>query len=127
VKLHILLLLPAALALVLAGCSGTTTPGEKGKDAGRAASGKPAADDEAEIKANLAKLSAEDRKLAEVQRWCAVQTGHRLGTMGTPEKVEVKGQPVFLCCESCRKKALADPDKTLSQVKALKEKAASSP
>ena len=47
--------------------------------------------------------------------------------VGTPVKVMVKDQPVFLCCKSCRKKALADPDKTLAKVKQLKEKAAGSP
>jgi hypothetical protein len=54
-----------------------------------------------------------------------VQSEHRLGSMGTPDRIEIKGQPIFLCCKSCRKKALADPDRTLATVKALKEKAAS--
>jgi hypothetical protein len=53
-----------------------------------------------------------------------IQTEERLGGMGTPVKVMVKGQPVFLCCKGCRKEALAQPDKTLAKVKELKEKAA---
>jgi hypothetical protein len=118
VKAHILLLVPATLVLFLVGCSG---PGHDDNTHQK----KPP--DEAEIRANLDKLSAEDRKLAEAQRWCAIQTKNRLGSMDAPVKIEVKGEPVFLCCESCRKKALADPDKTLATVKALKEKAASSP
>jgi hypothetical protein len=44
--------------------------------------------------------------------------------MGKPFKVLVKGQPVFLCCDGCRKKALAEPDETLARVQELKAKAA---
>lgn len=88
------------------------------------APGGAAADDEAEIKANLAKLSDDDRKLAQAQKWCAVQTDHPLGAMGVPIMVMVKDQPVFLCCKGCLRKAKADPDKTLATVKELKAKAA---
>jgi len=80
-------------------------------------------EDEAEIKANLDKLNAKDRKLAEMQKYCAVQDDERLGSMGVPVKILVKDQPVFLCCKGCKKKALANPDRTLAKVKALKEKA----
>jgi uncharacterized protein (TIGR03000 family) len=76
---------------------------------------------------NLAKLDPEDRDLAEKQRFCAVQEGIRLGSMGVPVKVMVKGQPVFLCCEACQKEARAEPGKTLARVKKLKAKAAGSP
>jgi hypothetical protein len=78
---------------------------------------------EAEVKTNLAKLSPEDRKLAEAQRWCAIDNENRLGCMGPPVKVTVKGQPVFLCCGSCRKQATAEPDATLAKAKDLKAKA----
>jgi uncharacterized protein (TIGR03000 family) len=71
--------------------------------------------------ANLAKLSADDRQLAEAQKNCPI-TGDPLGTLGVPEKIMLKGQPVFLCCKDCIEKAKADPDKTLAQVKELKEK-----
>jgi hypothetical protein len=111
-----------AAALALAGCSGPTPPG--GPD-GEKMSGKPAVAGEDEIRLSLLKLTPEDRKAAEAQRWCAVASANRLGSMGTPDKVEVNGQTVFLCCKSCRRKALADPDKTLAKVKALKERAAS--
>ena len=80
--------------------------------------------DEATIKANLAKLSPEDRKLAEEQKWCAIEDDHLLGAMGTPVKVMIKDQPVFLCCKGCVKSAKKDPDKTLEKVKELKAKAA---
>lgn len=80
--------------------------------------------DDAKIKANLAKLSPQDRKLAEAQRWCAVEDDNRLGAMGVPIKVVLKGQPVFLCCKGCVKEAKENPDATLHKVKELKEKAA---
>jgi hypothetical protein len=81
-------------------------------------------DPEAKIKANLVKLDPKDRELAEQQKYCAVESENRLGKMGKPIKVEVKGQPVFLCCKSCTDKAQEDPDKTLADVKKLKAKAA---
>jgi uncharacterized protein (TIGR03000 family) len=79
------------------------------------------ADKEAEIKANLAKLSPEDQKLAEKQKFCAVED-NRLGTVGVPFKVMVKDQPVFLCCQGCEEKAKAEPEKTLARVKELQAK-----
>src|SRR5262249_42757596 len=57
---------------------------------------------EAEIKAEIDKLPAADRALALAQRFCAVWEKNRLGSMGVPAKVMVQGQPVFLCCASCR-------------------------
>jgi uncharacterized protein (TIGR03000 family) len=77
---------------------------------------------EKEVATNLAKLESDDRKAAEGQRLCAVQEGIRLGTMGVPVKVMVKGQPVFLCCEACVKKAQSNPDQTLEKVQKLKAK-----
>jgi uncharacterized protein (TIGR03000 family) len=73
---------------------------------------------------NLAKLGPDDRKAAQAQRSCAVQEGVRLGSMGVPVKVTVRGQPVYLCCEGCEDKAKADPDRTLKKVKKLKAKTA---
>ena len=54
-----------------------------------------------------------------------IEDENRLGTMGTPYKVMVKDQPVFLCCKGCQKRALADPDRTLARVAELKAKSAS--
>ena len=71
---------------------------------------------------NLAKLGPDDRKAAQAQRFCAVQEGIRLGSMGVPVKVTVKGQPVYLCCEGCEDKAKADADQTLEKVKKIKAK-----
>lgn len=82
------------------------------------------AEEDREVVANLAQLTPEDRKLAQAQKVCAVESDNRLGAMGVPVKIVIKGQPIFLCCEDCRETALADPDKTLSQVKKLKERVA---
>jgi uncharacterized protein (TIGR03000 family) len=78
--------------------------------------------DDATIEKNLAKLSPEDRKLAEAQKFCAVQEQNRLGAMGEPIKVAIKDQPVFLCCDACLTRAKSNPDKTLEQVKKNKAK-----
>lgn len=79
---------------------------------------------EAEVQAALAKLSPEDRKLAAEQGYCANEQQSKLGSMGTPLKVIVKGRPAFVCCESCSKRVLADPDRTLAAVDALRAKTA---
>jgi hypothetical protein len=114
-----------ALSLTPAGacprCCCVQAAADKPADKDKPADAKEA---EATIKANLAKLSDEDRKLAEAQKWCAIENDDRLGSMGVPVKVMIKDQPVFLCCKGCVDKAKADPDKTLSTVKDLKAKAA---
>lgn len=79
-------------------------------------------EEEASIKKSMAKLAPKDRQLAEAQGYCPVMADNRLGTMGPPIKVMVKDQPVFLCCAGCRRRAIADPDKTLAVVKELKAK-----
>jgi hypothetical protein len=66
-----------------------------------------------------AQLSPADRQLVEAQEFCPVQEKNRLGCMGKPFKLLVKGRPIFLCCEGCKDAALADPDKTLAVVAAL--------
>ena len=83
-----------------------------------------ATDAEAEIKEALAELPAADRTAAEAQRFCPVMQDHRLGSMGAPVKVTIDGQPVFVCCKSCSKKATANPKATLASVKKLKKVAA---
>jgi uncharacterized protein (TIGR03000 family) len=75
-----------------------------------------------EVKANLGKLAPEDRPLAEAQGFCVIQEGIRLGSMGVPVKVMVKGQPVFVCCEGCVAKAESNPEQTLEQLKKIKAK-----
>ncbi len=75
----------------------------------------------AKIQAAVAKLEGADRQLAESQRLCPV-TGQPLGSMGTPTKVMVQGQPVFVCCDGCDEEALADPAKTLAKVDSYRAK-----
>jgi hypothetical protein len=79
--------------------------------------------EEAKARDNLAKLSAEDRKLAEAQRWCAVLTDSLLGSMGKPLKLMLKGKTVFLCCDGCQDEAKEAPDRALATVEKLKAKA----
>lgn len=88
-----------------------------------------AEDKEAKIQANLAKLSPEDRKIAEEQKFCVIEPENRLGAMGKPIKVMLKGDdgqehPVFLCCKGCVKEAKAHPAETLAKLKEIKEKSA---
>jgi YHS domain-containing protein len=60
-------------------------------------------------------ISEADRKLIEKQKVCPV-SGEPLGTMGAPVKVVVKGRTVFLCCDGCKEKLLADPDTYLKKL-----------
>ncbi len=75
---------------------------------------------ESEITEALAGLSSEDRPQADAQKYCAVMTDNLLGSMGTPVKVEVNGQSVFLCCDGCKGKATRNADVTLANVAKLK-------
>ena len=72
---------------------------------------------------NLAKLSADDRQLAEAQKLCPI-SNEALGEMGVPLKVTIKDQPVFLCCKGCVSEAKAHPDETLAQVQKLRARMA---
>ena len=71
-------------------------------------------DEQKEIDASFTSLSAEDRKLAELQVICPVSEV-RLGTkgMGTPIKVDIKGSSIMICCEGCRSGVLEEPEKNL--------------
>jgi hypothetical protein len=102
-------------SVTLAGC------GEQAARQDQKPASAKGSDEEARIRRGLDGLSPEDRPLAEAQKYCAVLEKSRLGSMGTPLKIEVEGQSVFLCCKGCEKKALKDPAKTLARVKELKE------
>src|SRR5260370_1276023 len=82
----------------------------------RAARPSTTRDEEDKVKRVVAKLSPDDRRLVEEQGYCPVLTDNRLGSMGTPVKVMVKGQPVFLCCSGCVSKALSNAPATLTKV-----------
>ncbi len=49
------------------------------------------------------------------QHFCPV-TGEMLGVMGPPEKVDVNGESVWICCYGCKDKLLADPEKYLAKI-----------
>lgn len=66
----------------------------------------------AEMIAALSELPEEDRQLAENQRICPV-TKAPLGSMGTPQKIDVAGQTVFICCKGCEARLLGDSAKYL--------------
>jgi hypothetical protein len=100
-------------ALAAGGCSSGDGKPRPGK-------GKTIAE---EIRTAREQLDPADRVLADEQEFCVVATRHRLGSMGVPIKVTVKDQVVFLCCGSCEKKALADPDRTLASLEANRKRA----
>lgn len=66
------------------------------------------------------KLPAEHAELAKLQGFCPVGES-RLGSMGVPIPVDVRGRPIFVCCEGCREPLLRDPAKHLERLKALQE------
>ena len=84
-------------------------------------------DSEATITQALARLSAEDRKIAEKQQFCPILSDNKLGAMGVPVKVMLENQPVFLCCDGCKKQAQDHPQETLAKVQKLKEPRSHSP
>lgn len=110
----------AAATVAFVGCDGGQKPAGT-----TAATGRPSTTDDGadEVAAERAKLSPEDRALVEAQEWCVVQEDERLGSMGPPIKLDIKGQPVFVCCKGCKKKAESNPEKTLARLEALKTKA----
>ena len=114
-----LLLSMTFLAVAVVGCgdSGPTSSNEPSD----APATKTGDEMDAEVTAALAELSEEDRLAAEAQKYCAVMTESRLGSMGAPVKVMIDGQSVFLCCEGCKEAALDDPQVTLANIKRLTE------
>ena len=106
-------------SIIIAGCDSKPVSQAKGT-AGSAAVAIATPSNEAAIE--RAKLSAEDRALVEAQEWCVNSDDERLGAMGAPIKLSIKGQPVFVCCAGCKKSVEADPDKTLAKLAELKAK-----
>ena len=78
----------------------------------------------ADISKAISKLSNADRALVIAQKFCVILEENRLGSMGPPVKIMIEGQPVFLCCSGCKKKALADPKATLAKTAKLKASSA---
>lgn len=88
--------------------------------------------DTSEEEAKAAETTAnqvDDATLIASQRYCPAMPDSKLGEMGPPVKVMVVGKdgvenPVFVCCKGCKRKAMADPDKTLARVAEWKAAAA---
>jgi hypothetical protein len=99
---------------ILAGCLVGGCSNNPEKEKGKAQT------KEEKIQTVLAKLDPADRKLAEGQKFCPVQTDQRLGAMGAPIKIVLDGKPVFLCCDHCEEKAKKDKEGTLKKVEELK-------
>jgi len=121
-KLHHWIVL-ATLSGLLVGCAGSAEKGQAKKDSPKLTETKEVSEET--IKANLAKLNDDDREEAELQKYCAVQTKHRLGSMGVPDKITIKNkegeeQAVYLCCKGCEKEARKDEAKTAARVDGLK-------
>lgn len=55
-----------------------------------------------------------DSVLVSLQGVCPV-SGQKLGSMGTPPKIMVKGKPLFICCAGCKGKLEASPDQYLAK------------
>jgi hypothetical protein len=113
-------LLSVLVPVHLAGCTGVSSATPKGQAKGHDHGSHDAGN--ADIKAERAKLSAEDQSLVAEQEFCAVMDDHRLGSMGAPVKVLINDKPVFVCCKQCEKKALANPDKTMAKADEVKAK-----
>lgn len=115
-----------ALSIFSVGCQSQTSPPPTEVSADVEAQGQTDAGPEqsedggAEVRLAMAELSDEDRQEAEAQKFCAIMKTSLLGSMGVPLKLDVKGQPVFVCCAGCKSKALKNPDDTLATVAKLK-------
>jgi YHS domain-containing protein len=96
-------------AIALVGCSSNPAPATSDAAAKETSA--------ASVPEGFEKLSEADRTAALAQKICPV-SGDKLGEMGTPFKVSVKGRDVFLCCPSCKEDLLKDPDKYLAKLDA---------
>ena len=111
-------------ATMLTGCGGSKDKQDPQKPAAAPTTGHKSekdrpdsgADDNADVATGLAQLSDADRAIAEKQEVCPV-SGERLGAMGKPVKITVKGRTVFLCCSGCEPAIKKDPDKYLKKLK----------
>lgn len=103
------------------------------KEPEQLAGGYDAAELQKRIDENMAKLSAEDRKLAEAQKFCPIAVefdddgkpvGGFLGTIDAPVKVVVEGRTLFVTCPNCKEAVKEDPKtylKVLAKIEAAKK------
>lgn len=64
---------------------------------------------------NIEMLPEGDVELAMAQKICPI-SGEPLGDMGVPEKVDLDGTAVFVCCGGCVDAAKEDPAGTLAKL-----------
>ena len=83
-----------------------------------------AAKAEKKISETLAGLSTDDQKAAKAQRFCPMIPHSRLVAMGTPVKVSVAGESVFVCCKGCVKNAVDGGEATIKKAKKLTDASA---
>jgi Cu(I)/Ag(I) efflux system membrane fusion protein len=116
-----------ALMFSLSGCSSTSSvPTNSSQTSSSNAKAEHSHDEHAghdhsaqsdmeKMQAELAKLSPEDAASAEKQHMCPV-SGKMLGAMGAPQKVDVNGQQVWICCDGCKDQLLEKPDEYLAKL-----------
>ncbi|WP_165253463.1 heavy metal-binding domain-containing protein [Paludisphaera soli] len=83
---------------------------------GRAGEPAAPASSPASTPAWLEGLASDDRPRALRQKTCPV-TGKPLGSMGTPGRLEVGGEVVFVCCDGCSPAIEAAPEKYLAKIR----------
>lgn len=120
VVLGTLVLTFAVIVAGLAGCGQSTQEAAQPQDSAQAHSHdghdhRHGHGDDKAIAAALAKLSPEDRTLAEKQKICPVG-GELLGSMGTPVKLTVEGRELFICCDGCEDAVRKDPEKYFAKL-----------
>ena len=111
-------LLVAILTALTVACGGKNDEKKQDAPAVEDHSGHDHGNDKSDTDAGedaFAGLSGADAKLAKAQATCPV-SGEELGSMGSAIKVMVGEKPVFICCEGCRKKLLASPEKYLAKL-----------
>lgn len=107
-----------AAGLLTAGCGKKEEGADAKGETAKGGTAKGVDSEAAKIEAAIAKLDPADQELAKKQAVCPVAVANgsegKLGSMGVPVVVEVKGRKVFLCCPGCREELEADPDKFLA-------------
>ena len=68
-----------------------------------------------EIRTGVFEATLADADAIEAQKKCPVMD-EELGGMGAPQKVNVNGKSVYICCAGCAKKLHAEPEKYLAML-----------
>jgi YHS domain-containing protein len=97
------------------GCDNSSNTTSTAPPTTREASATDHEHDAAEIAAQLAQLSPEDRAAADKQKVCPV-SDEPLGSMGVPVKATANGHELFLCCEACQDALNKEPEKYVAKL-----------